>query len=421
MKQIFIQGSSQNVNSNGTNGVVNGIFSPASDNDAFFNGWSSLNFAPSASKWAVVTAAGTLDYLYVLLDGDPETNTITFKTFLNGSATSQVVSIAPGQTSGIDTLHPVTVVPGDIVRVQITAPSPFAPITSRKAYTSVRFTSTNPNEATIGSQNNNALWDNTAGTYYTTIFSGQGWSTVETDRNFVCPTSGTITTLWMYVTGPAGLTGQSKNQLYSIFKNGAQEGSSVIQYGNDGSGHGSATVAIPYSAGDTLSLAMTIQTGGSLTVQDRVGYWGMGYSPTIDGESMIGGTSGGPLSGTINFQQFSYMNGTRDITTTEADFKQVAGGTIKMKKFRVLLDSAPSPGQTREFRVRKNLADTSLVINVSGTSTVGSDDVNEVTFRKGDFATFATKALTASATMTLVRWSAVTIVGPENPAQAFFM
>jgi len=56
----------------------------------------------------------------------------------------------------------------------------------------------------------------------------------------------------------------------------------------------------------------------------------------------------------------------------------------KLKNFYVRLNQAPGAGKSFTFTIRKNGADTALVVTISGTDTVGQNTTNEIEIAVGD-------------------------------------
>ena len=236
--------------------------------------------------------------------------------------------------------------------------------------------------------------------YYSII--GDFLSTTESSASLYASLAGTIKSF--YVLASRTTFDGSGSMTFSIYKNGAEEASAQVVF-NESATSGNVTgLSIAFSAGDTLSFSAT----GSGTITDaKTGTisFGVMYEPSTDGESIIaGGSSINLTTGTTYFS----MNLFETLTAggAEADRNVTSTGTYTLKDFRINLGTAPGVGKSRTFRVRKNGANTDIVVTISGASTSGTDSTNTATFNTEDlFAISATESGTAA--NSTMKWSAV--------------
>lgn len=226
--------------------------------------------------------------------------------------------------------------------------------------------------------------------YYSPICYSQREVTsgTETKKRFYCPTAGTITAFHVRKYSANNFS----TLTWSIMKNGIEEASSIVTTpGAGGTVLVSATgLSISFVAGDSLTVKYILSNSNGSHIMSN---WVIEYSPTIDGEQMIGWLQEQSSSNTQNEVQYGYINGATDIygignfqTTSEARRQIYLAGftTATLKKFRVNIESAPGTGETREYRVRVNGANGNQVIDISNSDTSGSDSTNIETLASGD-------------------------------------
>ena len=408
MRQIFFNGTNTIVSDDATGGFATSVFpsgGPVED-------WTTIL---NSTRIVIVPADGTLRNLRIDLDAT-SANDQTFKVYKNLVATALEVTITAGNLTASDVTHSVSVTAGDTLKLVGTSI-----IGNNVARWSMVWTGTNANEAILstysGTQNTPF---STTQTFNNIIsgYDGNGWTATEADRYFYCPMAGTIKSFYVHITADISTGGPLR---FSIFKNGVEETTSRVDISGTGVLTGNATgLSISFVEGDTLTIGgiqvnSTAEDCGTIT-------WGVMYNPAVDGESMIGGMTKTALSTTQDQVQFAWLQGSKVVTTTENHFQSLVGNGCSLKKLRVNLQTAPGASKTRIFTARKNGADITNTVTISGTDTTGTDSTHTDLFSAGDLVNLSTKTTTASTVASLAFWSAILVTPASDftPRAMFF-
>ncbi len=299
--------------------------------------------------------------------------------------TSVTLSIASGQTTQSDDSTQLAVNVGDFIRVTWN----YGGTNTGTFAWSFQLVGNNAFETFICGN----LFGNTVGTNgYISPVCLSTLSSTESKRRFYCTTSGTIRSFYIHISNAGTISGGLVNSTASIFKNGVEEASSIVNYSGAFGGTTNLNVtglSIPFVPGDSLSVKIIDGSGGyNLTWNTTIM-----YNPVTDGEQMIGGLQEISSSNTPGVVQYGYINGASpfagngnfESTSEEKRQMYLAGfSTISLKNFRVNVESAPGASETREYRIRKNGSNGNGVVDISNSSTSGVDNTNIDTIQSGD-------------------------------------
>jgi len=377
--------------------------------------WTGRNMSSGDDvPYAPVPSSGTLNK-FRIETSEPVTQELDFSLIKNQVDSAPNVTILNGGTVG-ESDDGTSVNAGDIISAK--GESAFGYSGSFIMSWSIRFTPSNTTKAiAMGCIPTSSIFVVTPSTTreYTHIIGyGISFDTTESTRYYYCPMSGTIENL--YIMLERTFTGTA-TFVFSIFKNGSEEVSSQVTIDDTHTlrqVHSVTGLSIAFASGDTLTLS-GIRTAGTFG-WDQVGSgtlsWGFQYTPTIQGESMVGGCTNQNLSTVQNTIQHGFLNRSNTngpnigFTTDESKVKALIGEKVIIKNFRVNLSDAPGANQSREFRLRKNSGNGNALITISDSSTSGSSN-NTDSCIMSDLVNISTKPTTASCAATKVFWSAI--------------
>ena len=188
----------------------------------------------------------------------------------------------------------------------------------------------------------------------------------------VVPTAGVLSGLTIIL---AAAPGVGKSFAFTVMVNGAATDISITISGTDTQGQDLIHSAA-LSAGDYVNLRCVPSGTPTVSAAKNVIVW----TPTIDGEYILGGNSSGNSVGAVYIAIPSIQ-----YNATEANVLAVVplAGTVKKLAFQAQL--APGAGKSVVCTSRKNGADQSLVATVAGaTDTQNIDAANSFAVVEGD-------------------------------------
>lgn len=403
MKQIFcIGGVSTNQDTLGGGTHNNGVMCLGERS-------ASWDFNDDGTRRNVLAAAGTVKRMTYQSDAEANPGTdFRLTVRRNGSNTTTAVTLEPPTVIN-STSAPASFSAGDLIDVQ--ASSTGTP-TFRKCSWSVGWEGGTDGEAIIGSYNCvplSTLIGASAGTsYYYPILGSLSTTTTEANVLFYAPLAGTIKSFYVNSSRDLYNGTWSGNVTFSVVVNGTPDATSDVTF-NDGDTTGNATgLSIAVAAGDTLSIE-GLPSGTLGTIAGGTISFGIMYSPTTNGESMIGGGTNTDLGATTVYFSMNQVESATAGSATETLRDVISTGTFTLKDLRVYLATAPGTGESRTFTVRKNGANTDLSVTISGTSTSGLDNnsAHATTFSPEDKFTLSVADDNGSAAASDFRWSAV--------------
>lgn len=248
------------------------------------------------------------------------------------------------------------------------------------------------------------------GGYYVHFGANNDTSGTETARNIVMPTDGIISSLYVRLTAAPGV---GNSRTYVVRKNGADTALTVTISGTNTTG--SVTADVSFAAGDLACISVAV----SGTPASSNGGFGLGWKPTVDGESLLCGTFTSAISTSLT--RYGNPNGqTLGGISTEGDVTNIAPIPFALRKLYARLETAPGGTTYRNFTVRRAVAgsltsfsSTALTTQVLGASTSNVDSTNAVSVGLGDVFNIETvPSASAPAVTNTSRVSAVAFVSP---------
>lgn len=346
------------------------------------NNWDST----VTNREMLVAESGTISFLRVdVLTAPGAGKSLTFALMLNGVAQALTCAITESATSAEDVTHTVAVTAGDRLALRCT---PAGTPTTSLARWSTQYEPTAAGVAVWGTTSDQAL--STVATRYNAIGADglQAWNATETTVSQVWATACTITSLYVFLSANVGSGGDTFT--FRIVVNGTPNAGSALAL-VDAAESGNVTgISVAIAPGDLVSIEC-VPTG---TPQAVAAKWAVGYAPSVNGQFNV--SSGNTLTPTAN--GFNYLQSQATIVdATENNRIMVPGAAAGAVAVRVLAMYmacvvAPGVGTSRSATLRKNGADTSFALTVSGTNTQDSKQ-GSVTIDNGDDFVYQFNAL----------------------------
>jgi hypothetical protein len=362
--------------------IVGGIDDPlnnaADEYNSLMSGFSWVDAANAVNRYQLIPCPGTLSNFAVELTGAPGTNPYRFTIYKNGVASALVTDVLAAATTGIDSAHSVAVAAGDYVYIESSRPSG-NPDNAPKARWSCRFTPANAGESIVMGNGYTSI----AGALYGLVVSAAGQSTgTEEEAYQIIPTGGTLRDLYVRLHAAPG-PDDTDGFTVKLRVDGADSDDGV---GNplsvtitkaDGQAGSDTAHNIAVVAGNYVDIEMDI---ADTPTSALVAAWGMVFAPTIDGESIImGGTGASPDDAAVRYHEVlgTYHGSSWD--AAENPVQQLMADVI-LRKFYVMLQTAPGVGNTLTFDIRKNgPASTGIQVAITGAATSGNDTAHTYT------------------------------------------
>jgi hypothetical protein len=258
------------------------------------------------------------------------------------------------------------------------------------------------NVSTILGSTRGTTMSNTA-TEYHGIQENAAGNATRSNKDQVIPTGGTIRDLYVETDGAPGAT---KSYDFTFILNGVDQ-TLTCQISGTNTECNDTTHTVTVVAGDLVSMK-SVPTN---TPTAKIARWGFKWAPTTDGESLILGSSGSAMN-TAGSVRYLPVSGTSQTWgATEANMTNLFPAVV-LKKFFVNLVTAPGGAASYTFKTRKNTADGSLSVVISGANTTGSDTTNSDTLVATDKV--AISSLSASVPASSVpRWGIVQFIDPS--------
>ncbi len=384
--------------------------------DFFLGGNGGAGGSNGVGNQTPMPIAGTFSNLTFSLFSALTSGSYSLTLVKNGTLTANTCTISSGQQSCTDTTHPISVVAGDLMSLEMTPTSTPLPLQAGGTFASIQFDGTTAGESFISSA---FRLPSTAVTQYGPLgYIDPSTETVETAASIVFPTSGTIDLLRVTTANPPGAT---KGWAFSLRQGTTISNEATTSLTCTISGSGTPahcedlTDTVTVSAGDILSMvALGVTTplaGQSATVAVR-------FKPTVDGESVMlsswrANLSTGPVSFTF---PAGYGSNIQSEATTSAN---VSTG-FTWEKLYTAFDTAPGGTASRTHAARLNKSSQTLTCAVTGAATTCNDTTHTVAITAGgtnliDFS--STPANTPAASLN-IRISAVAFIAPPATGAA---
>lgn len=214
----------------------------------------------------------------------------------------------------------------------------------------------------------------------------KSWDATRTNREVPMPTAGVIDFFHFRVTTAPG---SGKSWVFTIVVNGVDSNVTVTISGTATEATDSAH-SVSFSAGDLISIK-SVPSGTPSAPGNQ--YWNIGYTPTTTGEQiLIFGSDGTVGAGATNYN--GICNNTSWLTTEQLFTIVPTPGSFS--KLYLKQQFATGASKTNTYTLRKNLADATNVVALSGGSAnTGQDTTHSDSFAAGDRVSL--KVVTASA------------------------
>lgn len=364
MKQVIFGGTSVNLDATATeyDRVIGGA------------GWTGTR----TNRLWEIQGGFTVRNLRIELENAPGAGNSFVFTLMDGSSGTVVtVTISDTATSGEDTTHSHAYVTADDITLRV---NPSGTPTVGNATWSFELEGGTSNEAYWGTDAGGNQHDNTATEYNSVFANGRSWGTVENEALGLVALDGTVTEFRVQLNASPGA---GNSYTYQIRVNGTPQGDSFVISDSATSGVITGQV-INIAPGDTI----TVQVVPAGTPTVRKPWWGMVYTPDIDGESNIAGYTNNNTNATVT-EYNGFTGAGSSWTADEASKVALANGAgapdWTLRDFRVEVDVAAGAGDEYVFTVRKNQAAGNSVVTISGASEVADvDAVNTDVFTSGD-------------------------------------
>lgn len=327
--------------------------------------------------YKLVSTDGVLKQLRFRLNGAPGAGKkYTFTLMVNGVPSALIVEVADAATSGSDMVNEVDVTGGDIVSLRCVPTG--TPTAVRASWSSI-FVGDTPNESLIMGGASTAF--TRFNIEYTQVMCGStSPNTPETDYRQVVPTSGTIKNFYVKLDIDPGDAPDAYR--FTLRKNGVSQSLTITIIADDTTGSDLVN-SFNVVAGDILTLMGEPLNAPAVSVPTC---WGMTFVADINGESIILGGSADelPVSAT-EYNRFTSSEGT--IWQADETLFYKIGQVCTLKKFYLLLASAPGGGNSYDFTIRIAGADSGLTIHIQDTDTTGNTGGTAETIANDEYLT----------------------------------
>lgn len=365
---------------------------PGGYEDSLSNSSSEYNSVSSGYNWGSVTSSytqviptdGTLGNLQVELDaavtGTSASYTITL--YINGSPSSLATTVSEGQTTGVDA-DTIDVVAGDYV--YLTSSYSNSPTNTPKALWSIKFSGSTSNESILlgvgATSTSNAVYSPACQAAAISV-------STENSVYQVVPTDGTIKNLYVKMASDPGTS--PDDYYFRLRVNGTDSDDgfgnplSVTIVADDTTGN-DTTHSIDATAGDYIDIKLQPENTPSA---NPVTGWGMVFVADTNGESLIlGQTTDSPSTSATEYYRIPTSLYLFQWSSTESERQsgsQAHTNDAILKKFYMMLDTAPGSGKEWDFTIRGNSGNTDITVNLTGDSQTTANDTSH-TFTMTDY------------------------------------
>lgn len=373
--------------------------------------------AAESDVWQVVSAPGILTSFLVETDlpaGVGESFTFTIRVNGGSPAGGLVVTLNHPATQGLDRTNSIALNASDYIDIQCVGSAAAAAAVAGRW--SCIFTGTNPGESLI--MGGRWIVLNAAAARVSALMGGyHPWFAAgsESSAGQIIPTNGTIRNLYVRLSAAPGVNPDGYR--FRLRVNGAFPAGTL-----------DCTVTAPATTCSDLVNAVVVAPGDRVNIYvDPVngpavtptGHWGFQFDPTIDGESVIlGGTDNLLNNGAVEYgvvcgQRTNWnLNEIRRLQLTQAP----PGGTCILRKFYVWLGAAPGAGTTWNFKIRRNMADSGIGVDIANLNQSGNDIVNTITLADYDDLGMQADPTVGAPANTHAHWGVVGYIAPATAA-----
>lgn len=324
--------------------------------------------------------AGTFRKIRVKLDAAPGAGkSYVVGIRINGVNSALSTTIADTDTTGYDSATDVAVAAGDTVSVR-TTPSG-TPALVRVSW-EFEFEPTVDGNTQLGGSACPGT-DIPAGTNYGGFSGFANFSTPESNRYFVMPTSGVIKGLYFQLFTDVGA---GNTRTFAIRRNGSTVGTPVVTFaeGEAPAIKSDTSTELAVVAGDLLSLQSS-ETGTPVASKCA---WGVGFIPTTPGDFVIHVKPANNLSNSA--VNYTAIAGTLSPNATETLVQNVADSSFRITAAYLKLSTPPGVGKSYDFALRENAGtpSTTFAMNITGTTPNDTASVTGANFTPTDGALY---------------------------------
>jgi len=319
-----------------------------------------------AAGQQIASAPGKLKNLYVELVSAPGVGkSYDFTVRVNGSSVGcPTVHIHDNDTSGSDLVNEIVVAAGDLVCLESVPTG--TPDTQPAPRYSVMFEGNVANESLILGGTIDTLRNNA--TEYNSIMGGQSWGTIARAYQ-VIPTAGSISHLYVKLSEDPGVDPSAFK--FTLMIGAAAQALTCTITADDTTGS-DVINSVAVAAGDLVSLRSEPLNAPS---ESPYVVWGMKFTATIDGESLIlGGSSDALNVGVAEYNFITPGDNRNGWTATEADTYMLAQVTT-LQKLYIELTAAPGDGKSYTFTSRVAGGAGNLSVVITGAAVTTGNDV----------------------------------------------
>jgi hypothetical protein len=368
----------------------------------FVNG-SAVLYTVEAQAVQIVSEAMTLSSFIVTLQVAPGSGTSWNLTVMkNGVATAMSVTVANTATTGSYTATTISFAAGDTMSVQVT-PTNTPGFSSGMSWNAI---ADSTNQVVLGKSN--AAFTNANNYIPLSGTGGSGTSTTEVVETMVMPTAGTFSNLYAAVNAAPGV---GTSRIFTLYKNGVAQTITATISGTATTAN-DTTHTVSVVAGDTVSMNVNF-TGVPASAFPQ---WGLSFAPTVAGESWYGVWPGAPLDTTLP----SYGLIPHKVSFVTVDDFNTRGviGAWRFKNIYIKTLTASGAAKSYTGVLRKNVADTSLSVTATNTTTA-QGATSTVDIAQGDLINIAvTPNSTPTASRVPVSFTVVAIPIVVTPGTA---
>ncbi len=385
-------------------GASNGNVSASANRFFGIMGLNTVQTSTGAAQ-QIMPDGGTFSSFCVVLSGAPGTassgKSYDISVEKNGTPGALTVNILDTATTSCDHTHSMSFVATDTISIKTV---PNSTPTAVQVYVSAFFVPTTTNTSVILGPPNSSNMGTVAANY--AKISGMAatvWDATETNRHTLISAAGSITKMYVVLSGAAGGT----SYVFTLYQNAAPTGITC-------------TVTTAQTACNDTGHTVTVTAGDNFSVEEvpngtptaRSAAIGFAFVSTTAGESPLSGGTTGAWSTTV--VNYTGDNGGTP-SGTEATFHIVGQATVVIKKFYMALATAPgaaASGKKYTFRSRKNVNNGGLSFDILETATTGNDTSNFDTLADFDLINISGTPTSNPTAPGVTAWGLVAFIAP---------
>lgn len=349
----------------------------------------------------LITKATTASNLKVATAAAPGAGkSYTFTVQKNEADTAVVVAISEAGTSGLDSVNTLSLVAGDRIRLKcVSAGTP----TATTAAWSIELSA----DGAQAFAENLGTVSATGVVYNGYLGTASGPNATETIRQIDAPMGGTINSIYAFLTAAPGA---GKTRTVQLRKNGSDVVGAAVTISNTDVSGSTTGLSVTFVAGDVLSYSHT-PAGTPAAAYICVG---SGYTPSVEGESMLAGCDSASPSNTVAaYAPLGSVENPVGSWGAGTTWYGISGPTSwVLKKLRWRLTTAPGAAKSRQLQAVNNTTPLNGTLTISGTDTSGTDASNTDTITENTLLQVKTTPTGTPTGAGGNYWSAVQYIAP---------